>query len=134
MKTLQIAIVAAFSLVLIVSAAALTSAQPWSAGPNYDENVHEQLTEAMEAGDFEAWRSIREENGLPMRGRMMSVMDEDSFETFVQMHRANVDGNYEHAHELRERMREHHAQMHGFGDGLGNRYGMGRGMHGRWSE
>lgn len=126
-RTLQYGLVGVFALVLVVSAATLSSAHPWDGGPNYDANVHEQLVEAMESGDFEAWRSIREENGLPMRGRMMSVMDEDSFEHFVQMREANVDGDYERAAQLREQMREHHQEMHGFG-----RRGMGPRMGNRW--
>jgi|FLOH01.1.fsa_nt_gi hypothetical protein len=86
-------------------------------GPNFDVEIHEQLEAAMESGDYNTWLSVREENNLPMNGRMFSVVNEENFDLFVQMHEANELGDYETAQNIREEL----------GLGLGSK-GMNRGQ------
>jgi len=62
-------------------------------GPNYDADVHEQLEAAIEAGDYDAWVQIREDNNLPMRGRMFQVINADNFDQYVELHEANEAGD-----------------------------------------
>jgi hypothetical protein len=62
-------------------------------GPNYDVDVHEQLEAAIEAGDYNAWVQIREDNNLPMRGRMFQVINAENFDKYVELHEANTAGD-----------------------------------------
>ena len=70
-------------------------------GPNYNEAVHEQLESAIEAGDYDAWVKIRQENNLPMNGRMFQVINKANFNKFVEMHDANLAGDTDKADEIR---------------------------------
>ncbi|MFT4309462.1 MAG: hypothetical protein ACMXYL_03165 [Candidatus Woesearchaeota archaeon] len=115
----QTMLLATLGLMLIVSAAAFAVAQPWAPGPkaNYDEDVHIGLRQAMENLDFEEWKRIRVENGLPMRGRMMAEMDEERFGHFVAMHAAYHVGDYERAKTIRDELRER-VRQNPYGNGL----------------
>ncbi len=115
MLILAIVIVASVGLVAVSAFRGDTSVQ----GPNYDSDIHEQMEAAMDDGDYEAWVSIRKENGLPIRGRMFSAVNEDNFDLFVQMHEANMAGDYETAAGIRTEL--------GFGTGHHGRHGTGTG-------
>jgi hypothetical protein len=95
-------------LVLLVSAATFAVAQPWksSTSPNYDADVHEQLQAAMANEDFAEWKRVRMENGLPMRGKIISEMNEEKFGEFVRMRAAYHAGDYPLAEEIRAELRE----------------------------
>lgn len=83
-----------------------------------DAEQHEAVEAALEAGDYEAWKELHGD-----RGRIASVVTEENFATFVEMHEAMEDGDMEKAQELRTEL--------GLGvrpqDGSGNRGGMGDG-------
>jgi hypothetical protein len=113
----QTLLLASLALVLMVSAATFAVAQPWTPGPkvNYDADVHEQLQEAMANEDFAEWKRIREENNLPMHGRMMAEMNEERFGEFVRMHAAYQSGNQELAETIRNELRERNPGMQGKG-------------------
>ncbi|MFT4307891.1 MAG: hypothetical protein ACMXYM_00785 [Candidatus Woesearchaeota archaeon] len=103
----------ALGAVLVLSMASLAVAAFGNGnGANYDADVHEALVEAMEQGDFESWRTIRKENGLPMRGRVLTNIDAENFERFVQMRRAYHEGDVDRASELREELRGERLQQH----------------------
>ncbi len=91
-------------------------------GPYYNEELHDQIEQAIEDRDYDLWISLREENNLPMRGRIFSVINEDNFDLFAQMHEAMEDGDLETADSIR-------AQL-GLGQGMMRR-GQGQGMHGQ---
>ncbi|MBU0757788.1 MAG: hypothetical protein KKF44_06980 [Nanoarchaeota archaeon] len=69
--------------------------------PYYSEEVHDELEAAIEARDYDLWISIREENDLPMNGRIFSVIDETNFAAYADMHEAMEDGDTETADALR---------------------------------
>ena len=95
--------------VLFLSVATFAVAQgPWKQGesPNYDLEVHERLQTAMSNMDFEEWKRVRIENGLPMRGKIISEMSEEKFGEFVRMRAAYHSGNQELAEEIRNELRE----------------------------
>jgi len=105
--------------VLLLSAATYVVAErPWSntENPNYNAEVHEQLQNAMVNGDYTEWRRIREENNLPMHGRMMAELNEENFGEFVRMRAAYHSGDSELAEQIRNELRQR--------EGYGNR-GMG---------
>ncbi len=88
-------------------------------GPNFDPEVHEALEGAIESGDYDAWIQIREQNNLPIMGRMFSVITEANFELFAQMHEAHESGDIETANAIRTEL----------GLGLGKGPGNGPDMH-----
>ena len=93
-------------------------------GPNYNADVHEQLEAALENGDYELWLSIREDNNLPTRGKIFSMIDEDNFDLFVNLHEANEVGDVDAANAIRAEL--------GLGQGMMRRGNSnGRGMQGQ---
>ncbi|MGV8171454.1 MAG: hypothetical protein ACP5OA_02045 [Candidatus Woesearchaeota archaeon] len=93
-KNILLGIVAIF-IVSIASLGVVLAyrGNPEVQGPNYDAQVHEQLEAAMEAGDYNAWIQIREDNNLPMRGRIFQVITADNFDKYVELHEANLAGD-----------------------------------------
>lgn len=104
-------LIAMFSLLAVIGIAAITATQamafmgdPAARGPMFNEEIHTQLQQAMQDGDYETWKGILEENNLPMKGRIFQVMNEENFENFAQMHEAMQNGNYETANQIREEL------------------------------
>jgi hypothetical protein len=129
MKT-TIAFATALGAVLVLSLASL-AVTAFGNGPsaNYDPQVHEALVEAMEDADFEAWRAIREENGLPMHGKMMRTVNAENFDRFLALREANRAGDVELAKQIREELGANtfkgpHGNRFGTDDsqGLGQRF------------
>jgi hypothetical protein len=81
-------------------------------GPNYDLEVHEQLEQAMQKGDYDAWMQIREDNNLPTKGRMFQVINAENFDLYVEMHNAMLSGDTAKADEIRQEL--------GLGQGMRN--------------
>ncbi len=103
-------------LVSIVAFAGITYAYKGNAnvqGPNYNEEVHEQLEAAIEAGDYDAWLQIRKDNNLPMRGKIFQVINEDNFDKYAAMHEAMESGDTETADAIRAEL--------GLGQGMMNK-------------
>jgi hypothetical protein len=92
-------------------------------GPNYNEDVHEQLESAIEAGNYDAWIKIRQDNNLPVKGKIFQVVTADNFDLYVQLHDAVEAGDTETANEIREEL--------GLGQGMmskGSGKSAGKGM------
>lgn len=125
-------------LLSVVAFAGLTYAyrgDPAVKGPNYNADVHEQLQNAIENKDYDAWIRIREENNLPMKGRMFQVINKDNFDLFAEMHAAMISGDYERANEIRAElglgqgmMKRGNSQGRMMGQSNGN-YQMNRGSY-----
>ncbi|MGV8163091.1 MAG: hypothetical protein ACP5N2_07200 [Candidatus Nanoarchaeia archaeon] len=116
-------------IVSVLAFAGLTYAYRGDAtvqGPNYDADVHEQLELALENNDYDAWLKIRQDNNLPMNGRMFQVINKDNFEKYAQMHEANEEGDYETANAIRAELGLGQGMMKR-GIGQGNGKGMGTG-------
>ena len=124
----------ALGAVLVLSLASLAvTAFGNGNGANYDADVHEELQAAMESNNFEAWRTIREENGLPMRGRMLTNIDAENFDSFVRMREAYHAGDVDAANELREELRGDKLQLHQQAQQLQKRLQNRMGPHGLWN-
>jgi len=97
----------AFFAVFLISAIAFTGIAYAYRGnaeeinPNYSSEVHEQLKGAIESGDYDEWLRIREENDLPMHGKMFQVINRENFEKYRDLHNANLAGDVESANSIK---------------------------------
>jgi len=117
------ALMAVFALSLVSFGVMAYRGEPSVEGPNYDADVHEQLEAALEARDYELWLSIREENNLPTRGKIFSVIDSTNFDKYVNLHEANMAGDVDSANIIRAEL--------GLGQGMMRR---GNGMRSQGSQ
>ena len=92
--------------------------------PNYDANVHEQLETAIENGDYDAWIKIRQENNLPMSGRMFQVINKANFAKYKELHDANIAGDVDKANQARTDLGLGTGMMNGKGQGCGSATGV----------
>jgi len=76
---------------------------------------------ALEAGDYDAWKEL-----MGGKGRVSEVVTEENFTTFVAMHEAVENGDFEKAKELRKELGLGWRQQ----DGQGFQRGMGMMRHG----
>ncbi|MBW6451608.1 MAG: hypothetical protein K0B02_02665 [DPANN group archaeon] len=116
MSVLLIGALVLFSIVGMVSA---YKGNATPVGPNYNEDIHEAMKQAIENGDYDAWIQIREDNNMPMHCRMFSIINEENFHLFAEMHEANENGDLDRAAEIKAEL--------GLGQGNGN-CGMGTHM------
>jgi len=118
-------------LMLVIGLASLVSVfaykgDPNVQGPNYDADVHEQLEAAIESGDYDAWIAIRQENNLPMNGKIFQVINEDNFDKYTALHEAMEEGDYDTANAIKAEL--------GLGQGMMKRgNGASQGMSGQGS-
>ncbi len=95
-------------------------------GPNYNEERHEAMEDAFESLDYNTWYELMAENDR--HPRVVDVVTENNFETFVQAHEAAESGDYETASALRAEL--------GLNNGNGPRdgTGFGKGQGGRMQQ
>ncbi|MFH0870596.1 MAG: hypothetical protein V1866_06095 [archaeon] len=99
-------VLAGMAVMLLIGALALVGVSAYKGnpdvtGPNYNEAVHTQLEAAMDAGDYDAWLKVRQDNGLPTKGRIFQAINEENFGKYVEMHDAQLAGDSERADEIR---------------------------------
>lgn len=136
MKTNKIlmAVLAVFAISLMSFSAIAYRGNTGEVGPNYNEDVHEQLQAALVAEDYDLWMSIREENNLPMQGKMFSVINEDNFDKFVELHNAKFAGDTDTVDEIRAELGLGQGGMnHGNNEARGMGHGPRQGMKGQGS-
>ncbi len=117
----------ALMVVGLVAAAGLVSAYRGDytiKGPDCDEERHEAMENAFESNDYSAWKELMTENGK--HPRVVDVVTEDNFETFVKAHEAGENGDYETAAELRAELGLNNGN--GPKDGTGYGKSQGKGM------
>ncbi|MBT7705896.1 hypothetical protein HN747_00465 [archaeon] len=92
-------------------------------GPNYSDERHEAMEDAFDNLDYDAWVSLMSEDGR--HPRVLNVVTEDNFVTFVEAHDAMEDGDFDRAAELRAEL----GLNNGMGpkDGTGSKMGQGSG-------
>ncbi len=91
-------------------------------GPNYNEDRHVAMQNAFDSLDYDAWKELMTEDGR--HPRVVEVVTESNFETFVQAHEAGENGDYETAAQLRAEL----ALYNGNGPKDGTGYGRGQRM------
>ena len=127
MKTRTIFGLFAFLVVGMVFSAGVVSAYrgDYSAkGPNYNEERHVAMQNAFDSLDYDAWKELMTEDGR--HPRVVDVVTESNFKTFVQAHEAGENGDYETAAQLRAEL--------GLYDGNGPRDGTGYGRGQRMQQ
>lgn len=68
-------------------------------GPNYSDGRHELMLEVFETSNYDLWIELMDENSG--KGRVLEMVNEGNFKTFVEAHNAMVSGDTELAQELR---------------------------------
>jgi len=92
-------------------------------GPNCDEARHEVMEDAFESLDYDAWYALMTADGR--HPRVVDVVTEENFATFIQAHEAGEAGDTETAAELRAELGLNNGN--GPRDGSGYARGMGQG-------
>ena len=117
----------ALMVVGIVASTSLVSAyrEDYSEkGPNYSEERHESMEAAFDQSNYQAWYALMTEDGR--HPRVVDVVTETNFATFVKAHEAGESGDSETASRLRDELGLNNGQ--GPRDGTGFGQGMGQGM------
>lgn len=65
-------------------------------GPNCTNERHEAISKAIESGDYETWKSLKQE-----RGRVSQVINKDNFAKFAQAYKLAKEGKIEEAAKIR---------------------------------
>ena len=94
-------------------------------GPNYDEERYELIQNAFDNLDYNEWYELMTQDGR--HPRIVDVITEDNFETFVKAHEAAVSGDLETASSLRAEL----GLNNGLGPKDGSGYKRGRQQHSR---
>ena len=95
-------------------------------GPNCNGERHESMENAFESYDYNVWRELMTENGK--HPRVVDVVTESNFETFVRANEAGKNGNYETAATLRAELGLNNGQGPRDGSGHSISQGKGQGM------
>ena len=88
-------------------------------GPNYTEERHQEMEQAFENGDYQAWSNL-----MQGKGRVIQVVNEDNFAQFAEAHELAEEGKMDEARQIREELGLGLGDGSGKGEGLGN--GQGR--------
>jgi len=95
-------------------------------GPDCNEERHEAMETAFESNDYGAWKELMAETGR--HPRVVDVVTESNFATFVKAHEAGENGDYETAAALRAELGLNNGNGPKDGTGHGNSQGRGQGM------
>ena len=95
-------------------------------GPDYNEERHELMENAFDSLDYGAWEELMTETGRSPR--VVDVVTESNFETFVQAHEAGKSGDLETASALRAELGLNNGNGPRDGSGYGKGQGKGQGQ------
>ena len=99
----------------ITSQASAYRGDPTTQGPNYTPERHEEMTKAFENKDYNAWRTLMEQN--ERKGKILDVVNETNFPKFVEAHNLAQEGKIEESKAIRQEL------------GLGLKDGSGQGKY-----
>lgn len=123
MKKIYVGIFAVFAIALLgAGLVAAYHGNPEVQGPEYSDERHEEMEQAFDTLDYDAWVILMEESGR--HPKVLDMVSEDNFEVFVEVHDAMEDGNMELAHQLRAELGLGQGRMAG-GEGVGLKDGSG---------
>lgn len=100
-------------------------------GPDYTLERHEAMEQAFDNLDYNAWKDLMTNTGR--NPRVVQVVNEGNFETFVMAHQAGENGDYELAAKLRSELglNNGNGPKDGSGYKQGSRQGSGMGSSGQ---
>ena len=128
MKKMNIAVVLLVGLIAMTGFVSAYQGDYTTKGPNYSEDRHAEMEEAFDSLDYQTWVELMSKNGR--HPRVLDLVSEDNFETFVLAHEAMENGDYETASELRAELGLNNGE--GPRDGTG--FGKGMGHKGNFRE
>lgn len=70
---------------------------PGIEGPNCTEERHQEMEQAFESSDYQAWRNL-----MQGKGRVVPIVNEDNFAQFAEAHRLAEEGKVEEAKQIRQ--------------------------------
>ncbi len=137
MKKMTIFGLLALMIVGIITSTILVSAYRGDytvQGPNFSEERHELMKNAFDTLDYSAWKELMYENNR--NSRVLTIVTEDNFETFVKAHKAGINGDLELAAELRSELGLNNGKgpQDGTGHGQGNGQKQGKGQGQRMQQ
>ena len=97
-------------------------------GSHFTPEHHEEIIEALDNGDYETWKSLMENSAHSPK--VMDVVTEDNFQTFIGIHALRKEGNFEGAKILAEESGIDFGRGKDMKD-CGKRRGKKHGGHGR---
>ena len=68
-------------------------------GPDCDSEKHEEMTQAFESNNYQAWAELMEG-----KGRVTQVINESNFARFAEAHKLAEEGNYDAADAIRQEL------------------------------
>jgi len=69
-------------------------------GPNYTEERHTAMTQAIENNDYNAWKNLMQGN----KGRVLEVINEKNFTQFAKAHKLALEGKAQEANAIRAQL------------------------------
>lgn len=94
-------------------------------GPDYSEERQDAMQDAFDNLDYDAWVALMTESGR--NPRILTIVNEDNFATFVEAHEAGEAGDSARASELRDELGLNNGVGLRNGDGFGGRKGTKQG-------
>ena len=73
-------------------------------GPKVAPEIHEEIMDALNTGDYAAWVGVHESNDLLVRSEIANLITEENFDRFVEMHIAKQNGDMRTAKEIAEEL------------------------------
>ena len=95
-------------------------------GPEYNEERHVEMEKALESNDYAAWKALMTETGK--QPRVLDMVNEDNFATFIAAHVAAEEGDFETAATLRAQLGLNNGNGPRDGTGFGKNQGSGMGQ------
>jgi hypothetical protein len=106
-------------LFMIPSAINAYQGDPGTEGPDCTEERHQEMEQAFESNDFQAWSNL-----MQGKGRVIQVVNEDNFAQFVEAHRLAEEGDLEGSRQIKAEL----GLGLGDGSGKGEMKGSGQGQ------
>ena len=95
-------------------------------GPDYNKERHELMQTAFDSSDYNAWSELMSKSGR--NSRVLEVVTQSNFETFVQAHEAGINGDFQTANALRAELGLNNGNGPKDGTGFGKSNSQGKGM------
>jgi hypothetical protein len=92
--------------------------------PYYEEERCEEMLDAFNELDYEAWRELMTMNSR--HSKVLDVINEENFYLFVEAHRAGKNGEYEIANAIRSELGLNNGVGLKNGEGFGKMNGLGK--------
>lgn len=110
-------------LFMIPNAVSAYRGDPSIEGPDCTEERHQEMEQAFENNDYNAWKEQ-----MQGKGRVIQVVNEGNFARFAEAHELAEEGKLDEAKQIRQELGL------GLRDGSGQGQQKGDGMGGRWNQ